>query len=99
MIETKTIRLVGIGRVAKGVRRKNALSPASSLVPNDLPVSLSANCDCKFSRCNSGKRTASESQSGPNWWWSCANATAAFAAAGNEPSMFPGVAGALMSAP
>jgi hypothetical protein len=38
MIETKTIRLVGIGRVAKGVRQKNALSPASSLVPNNLPV-------------------------------------------------------------
>ena len=38
MIETKTMRLVGIGRVAKGVRRKNAFSPASSLVPNNLPV-------------------------------------------------------------
>ena len=38
MIETKTIRLVGIGRVATGVRRKNAFSPASSLVPNNLPV-------------------------------------------------------------
>jgi hypothetical protein len=99
MIERKTIRLVGIGRVVKGVRRKNALSPASSLVPNNLPVPLSADCDCKLSHCSSGKRTASESQSGPNWWWSCANATAAFAAAGNEPSMFPGVAGALMSAP
>ena len=100
MIETKIIRLVEIGRVAKGARRKNALSPASSLVPNNLPVSF---CQlivtAKLSRCSSGKRTASESQSGPNWWWSCANATAAFAAAGNEPSMFPGVAGALMSAP
>jgi hypothetical protein len=99
MIETKIIRLVEIGRVAKGARRKNALSPASSLVPNNLPVSLSADCGCGLSCCSSGKRTASESQSGPNWWWSCANATAAFAAAGNEPSMFPGVAGELMSAP
>jgi hypothetical protein len=96
MTERKAIRLVGVGRVVKGVRRKNALSPASSLFPNNLPVPLSADCDCKLSW---GKRTASESQSGPNWWWSCANATAAFAAAGNEPSMFPGVAGALMSAP
>src|SRR4051812_48404498 len=38
MIETKTVRLVEIGRVTKGVRRKNALSPASSQVPNSLPV-------------------------------------------------------------
>jgi hypothetical protein len=99
MIERKTIRLVGIGRVAKGVRQKNALSPASSLVPNNLPVPCQLIVTAKLSRRCSGKRTASESQSGPNWWWSCANATAAFAAAGNEPSMFPGVAGALMSAP
>jgi hypothetical protein len=49
MTERKAIRLVGVGRAVKGVRRKNALSPASSLFPNNLPVPLSADCDCKLS--------------------------------------------------
>ncbi len=62
---------------------------------------MSAELNAQTGDGNGIEHTRSDSHSEPSWWlwWSCASATAAFAAAGKDPSRFPGVAGALMSAP